>query len=68
MLKQCWWQGRQVNCSQIFTPVVTDTGVCCAFNLHMKFKESEYSKLVMEMQVTTIFQLKTFAGKSWRSR
>ena len=41
----------QVNCSEIFTPVITDTGVCCAFNLHMEFKESQYSKLVKDLQV-----------------
>ena len=47
----CSLQGKEVNCSEIFTPVVTDSGVCCAFNLHMDLKESKYSKLVEEMQV-----------------
>ena len=47
----CSLQGNEVNCSEIFTPVVTDSGVCCAFNQHMAFKESNYSKLVEEMQV-----------------
>ena len=47
----CSLQGNEVNCSEIFTPVVTDSGVCCAFNLHMDLKESKYSKLVEEMQV-----------------
>ena len=54
MLKQCWWQGKRVNCSEIFTPVITDSGVCCAFNLETRLKESNYSKLVQEMQVTDV--------------
>ena len=52
MLRQCWWRGEQINCSEIFTPVITDTGVCCAFNLGSHLKESNYSELVKEMQVT----------------
>ena len=52
MLRQCWWRGEQINCSEIFTPVITDTGVCCAFNLQTHFKETTYSQLVKEMQVT----------------
>ena len=43
--------GKEVNCSAIFTPVITDTGVCCAFNLQSDLKESKYSHLVEEMQV-----------------
>ena len=30
---------------------MTDSGVCCAFNLHMDLKETQYSELVEEMQV-----------------
>ena len=60
----------QVNCSEIFTPVITDTGVCCAFNLHMKFVDSEYSQLVKEMQVktfssTNLLSIKKFAEDFW---
>ena len=51
MLRQCLWQGKEVNCSEIFTPVITDSGVCCAFNLESDLKESNYSHLVEEMQV-----------------
>ena len=56
MLKKCWWQGRQVQCSEIFTPVITDSGVCCAFNLKTHLMESNYSKLVKEMQVSERFK------------
>ena len=44
------WQGREVNCSEIFSPVITDSGVCCAFNLQDDLKESTFSRLVKEMQ------------------
>ena len=47
MLRQCSWQGRTVNCSDMFTP---DSGICCALNVESNLKESEYSHLVTEMQ------------------
>ena len=50
--------GEQINCSEIFTPVITDTGVCCAFNLGSHLKESNYSQLVKEMQVAWIYNLR----------
>ena len=50
MLKKCTWQGKLVNCSDIFTPVITDSGVCCAFNHRSNLKDSMYSQLVKEMQ------------------
>ena len=50
MLKKCTWQGNLVNCSDIFTPVITDSGVCCAFNHRSDLKDSMYSQLVKEMQ------------------
>ena len=49
--------GEQINCSEIFTPVITDTGVCCAFNLGSHLKESNYSQLVKDMQVGWISNL-----------
>ena len=60
MLRQCLWQGKEVNCSEIFTPVITDSGVCCAFNLGSDLKESNYSHLVTEMQV--ILGVLSFGG------
>ena len=51
--RHCRWEGKQVNCSEIFTPVITDSGVCCAFNLQDHLKESAYGSLVKEMQVET---------------
>ena len=50
MLRKCTWQGNLVNCSDIFTPVITDSGVCCAFNHRSNLKDSMYSQLVKEMQ------------------
>ena len=51
MLRQCSWKGKEVNCSEIFTPVITDSGVCCAFNLRTDLKNSTYSQLVTQMKV-----------------
>ena len=45
----------KVNCSSIFSPMITDSGVCCAFNLNLALKESTYSKLVAEMKVAVTF-------------
>ena len=64
MLRECWWRGEQINCSEIFTPVITDTGVCCAFNLRTDLKETNYSQLVKEMQVAKIANLRFLAGES----
>ena len=32
MLLQCIWAGEEFECGKIFTPVPTDSGMCCAFN------------------------------------
>ena len=40
-----------VNCSDVFVPVVTDSGVCCGFNVNTELKKSDYSDLVQELQV-----------------
>ena len=50
MLSKCSWKGEDVNCSDIFTPVITDSGVCCAFNLQDNLRDSDYSRLVQAMQ------------------
>ena len=50
MLSKCSWKGEKVNCSDIFTPVITDSGVCCAFNLQDNLRDSDYSRLVHAMQ------------------
>ena len=55
MLRQCKWEGKEVNCSEIFKPVITDTGVCCAFNLQSDFKDSNYTSLVNDIQVRSMF-------------
>ena len=63
MLRQCQWEEKEVNCSEIFKPVITDTGVCCAFNLERDLKESNYSSLVKELQVLdAIFSQSSLSG------
>ena len=32
MLLKCMWAGKEFECRDIFTPVPTDSGMCCAFN------------------------------------
>ena len=32
MLLKCMWAGEEFECGKIFTPVPTDSGMCCAFN------------------------------------
>ena len=50
MLLSCEVAGMEVNCSDIFTRVPTDIGMCCALNVDDSLKESEYQHLVKEMQ------------------
>ncbi|XP_037931939.1 pickpocket protein 28-like [Teleopsis dalmanni] len=38
MVVGCRFAGSELNCSQVFHPIVTDEGLCCVFNmLHPKF-------------------------------
>ena len=64
MLRKCVWQGEVIDCSDIFTPVVTDFGICCALNVMSTLKESNYSQLVTEMQgqIRTMELLKAQPG------
>ena len=32
LLRYCMWKGQRVACEQIFYPIPTDVGFCCAFN------------------------------------
>ena len=51
LLSRCSWLGNDVNCSDVFTQVITDSGVCCAFNMQEdNLKDSEYSALVQAMR------------------
>ena len=33
MLVQCYFEGSERDCKEIFTPVITDDGQCCGFNV-----------------------------------
>ena len=50
MLLSCELAGKMINCSDIFTRVPTDTGICCALNVDDLLRESEYQNLVKELQ------------------
>ena len=45
------FEGRTRNCSELFSPAITDSGICCAFNLNTDLKDSLYKQLVDEMKV-----------------
>ena len=53
MLMGCEVAGVKVNCSDIFTRIPTDSGMCCALNTASALRASEYADLVSEMQETT---------------
>ena len=53
MLVSCELAGSEVNCSDLFTRVPTDIGMCCALNAEDSLQVSEYQKLVKEMQGKT---------------
>ena len=44
--QKCFWKGEEMNCSQLFKAVPTDSGMCCSFNLALSLADSEYSRLL----------------------
>jgi Amiloride-sensitive sodium channel len=32
LLLDCQWKNQPVPCDQLFTPRITDNGICCGFN------------------------------------
>ena len=53
MMLSCELAGVEVNCSNLFTRVPTDSGMCCALNVDDSLRPSEYQELVKEMQGNT---------------
>ena len=52
MLLSCELAGVNVDCSDIFTRVPTDSGMCCALNVEDSLRASKYQKLVKALQAT----------------
>ena len=50
MMLSCELAGVEVNCSNLFTRVPTDSGMCCALNVDDSLRPSEYQQLVKELQ------------------
>ena len=53
MLLKCVWAGEEFECGKIFTPVPTDSGMCCAFNMDKAeniFRESKYESALSKFQ------------------
>ena len=53
ILKKCEWAGQAVDCSKLFEPVPTDSGMCCAFNSVRALRNSTYSRLLEQMKGKT---------------
>ena len=56
MLVSCEVAGKKTNCSNLFTRVPTDSGMCCAVNWENALRISEYRSLVESMQDNTASQ------------
>ena len=65
MLSSCQLAGSEVNCSDLFTKVPTDAGMCCALNSLDSLKDSTYQRLVKELQGETTMKtnVKTEVGQ-----
>ena len=53
IIKGCFWKGKPIPCAAIFSPIPTDRGMCCAFNMNSMneiFNGKSYVNLAMEMQ------------------
>ena len=69
MLKSCELAGQDVNCSQYFTKVPTDLGMCCALNLENSLKELKFTKMIEQMQETSehVERRKVVAAKGMKN-
>ena len=50
MLVSCQLAGLELNCSDLFRKVPTDTGMCCALNILDPLKNSKYQQMMKELQ------------------
>ena len=49
MIKGCFWKGRRLSCSSIFSMFPTDRGMCCTFNKDKAndiFTQSRYQEQI----------------------
>ena len=65
MLLSCQLGGKDVNCSNLFTRVPTDTGMCCALNNVDALRDFEYKELVDKQQAKTVTQT---MARPWPSK
>ena len=50
LLKKCFLYGKERDCRDLFRPVPTDAGICCAFNHRQTLRDSQYSRLLKMKQ------------------
>ena len=46
LLKKCTLYGKEQDCSRLFRPVPTDSGICCSFNQKNILRDSDFAKLL----------------------
>ena len=50
MIKSCEVAGEMIDCKKLFERIPTDSGMCCALNSESALRDSEFLKMVEEMQ------------------
>ena len=53
LIKACYWEGKLIPCAAIFSPIPTDRGMCCAFNMKSFdeiFAGKKFVNLAKELQ------------------
>ena len=53
IIKACYWKGKPISCAAIFSPIPTDRGMCCAFNMKSMdkiYSGKAYVDLAMDLQ------------------
>ena len=46
LLQKCSLYGKEEDCSKLFKPILTASGICCSFNHKTILRDSEYRKLL----------------------
>ena len=65
MLVSCEVAGKKENCTNFFTRIPTDSGMCCALNWENALKSSDYKQLVEDMQQSKADMRMQSRGGEW---
>lgn len=51
LLKECYWKGRKIDCSELFIMTPTDKGMCCVLTLKEDLNpKSKYESIINDLQ------------------